>query len=179
MPLVDMKDMPGRAYRNRNAVGGFDLVSLDFLEAIVAATEATRAPEILSPTESHFEYYDFELAMAATVTAVRRTTVPVAIHLDHGASPESAVRAINLGCNGIMVDASQQAFAANIAACRLSRVMPTPTPRPRCSVRPRWCRWSAARWRSACASRYRCSSLTGRGVVPSASRPAAPRELIH
>jgi len=29
MPLVDMKDMLHHAYRNRYAVGAFDLVSLD------------------------------------------------------------------------------------------------------------------------------------------------------
>jgi fructose-bisphosphate aldolase, class II len=35
MPLVDMKDMLDHAYRNRYAVGAFDLVSLDFLEEII------------------------------------------------------------------------------------------------------------------------------------------------
>lgn len=118
MPLVDMQAMLQHAHRHRYAVGAFDLVSLDFLEAIVAGAEAQRAPVILSLAESHFEYYDFELAMAATVTAARRATVPVAIHLDHGAAFDSAVRAINLGCNGVMVDASKLPFEENVAATR-------------------------------------------------------------
>ncbi len=114
MPLVNMRDMLNHAYQNGYAVGGFDLVSLDFLEAILSAAEARRAPVILSLAESHFEYYDFELAMSASEAAARRATVPVAIHLDHGASFESAVKAINLGCNGVMVDASHEAFAGNV-----------------------------------------------------------------
>lgn len=118
MPLVDMRDMLQHAYQNDYAIGGFDLVSLDFLEAIVTAAEHTRAPIILSLAESHFEYYDFELAMAATEAAARRATVPVAIHLDHGASLDSAVRAINLGCNGVMVDASHADLADNIKLTR-------------------------------------------------------------
>jgi fructose-bisphosphate aldolase class II len=118
MPLVNMRDMLQHAYRNRYAVGGFDLVSLDFLEAIMAAGEAQRAPLILSLAESHFEYYDFELAMAAAEQAAKRSSIPVAIHLDHGASLESAVSAINLGCNGVMVDASHEAFAGNVAITR-------------------------------------------------------------
>lgn len=118
MPLVNMRDMLGHAYQHGYAVGGFDLVSLDFLEAIMAAAEAKRAPVILSLAESHFEYYDFELAMEAAELAARRATVPVAIHLDHGASHESAVRAINAGCNGVMVDASQSTFADNVALTR-------------------------------------------------------------
>lgn len=115
MPLVNMRDMLEHAYRNGYAVGGFDLVSLDFLEAIMAAGEAQRSPLILSLAESHFEYYDFELAMAAAEQAAKRSSIPVAIHLDHGASFESAIKAINLGCNGVMVDASHEAFEGNVA----------------------------------------------------------------
>ncbi|MGD8999438.1 MAG: ketose-bisphosphate aldolase [Granulosicoccaceae bacterium] len=115
MPLVNMRDMLNHAYSNGYAVGGFDLVSLDFLEAIIAAGEAKRSPLILSLAESHFEYYDFKLAMAATELAAKRASVPVAIHLDHGASFESAVAAINAGCNGVMVDASHEAFDGNVA----------------------------------------------------------------
>ncbi len=118
MPLVHMRDMLQHAHRHRYAVGAYDLVDLAFLEAIVAGAEATRAPVILSLAESHFEYYDFELAMAATVTAARRATVPVAIHLDHGGSLESARRGIRFGCNGVMVDASHLPFEENVARTR-------------------------------------------------------------
>ncbi|MCG6859875.1 MAG: class II fructose-bisphosphate aldolase [Chromatiaceae bacterium] len=118
MPLVDMKDMLEHAHRNRYAVGAFDLLSLGFLEAIMRGCERTRAPVILSLAESHFEHFDFDLAMAATERAARRAEIPVAIHLDHGTSLESAVRAINRGCNGVMVDASHLDFAGNVALTR-------------------------------------------------------------
>lgn len=114
MPLVNMRDMLQHAYKNSYAVGGFDLVSLDFLEAIMAGAEAKRSPVILSLAESHFEFYDFELAMSAAVAAAKRASVPVAIHLDHGASYESAVKGINLGCNGVMVDISNAPFENNV-----------------------------------------------------------------
>jgi len=115
VPLVNMRDMVQHAYRNGYAVGGFDLVSLDFLEAILSAAEARRSPVILSLAESHFDYYDFRLAMAAAEVAAQRASVPVAIHLDHGASFESAVKAINAGCNGVMVDASHESLESNVA----------------------------------------------------------------
>ena len=118
MPLVNMRDMLNHAYQNGYAVGAFDLVSLDFLEGIMDAAERCHAPVILSLAESHFEYFDFELAMPAVVAAARRATIPVAIHLDHGESFESAVQGINLGCNGIMVDSSQQTLADNIKMTR-------------------------------------------------------------
>ena len=115
MALVHMKDMLEHAYRHGYAVGGFDLVSLDFLQAILQAAENARAPVILSLAESHFEHYDFELIMAATLRAAERATIPVAIQLDHGTSLVSAIRAINLGCNAVMVDASQQPQEKNIS----------------------------------------------------------------
>jgi len=118
MPMVDMKDMLTHAYRNAYAVGGFDLVSLDFLEAIVAAAEHARSPVILSLAESHFEHYDFELIMAAAEKAAHRSGVPIAIHLDHGVTQASAVRAIRYGCNGVMVDASHENFTDNVARTR-------------------------------------------------------------
>jgi fructose-bisphosphate aldolase class II len=118
MALVNMRDMLHHAHRHSYAVAAFDLVSLDFLEAIIRAAEACRAPVILSLAESHFEYFDFELAMAATEAAARRTWVPVAIHLDHGASLETAVKAIRLGCNGVMVDASTLPFEDNVMRTR-------------------------------------------------------------
>jgi fructose-bisphosphate aldolase class II len=118
MALVNMRDMLHHAHRHSYAVAAFDLVSLDFLEAIIKAAEACRAPVILSLAESHFEYFDFELAMAATEAAARRTWVPVAIHLDHGASLETAVKAIRLGCNGVMVDASTLPFEDNVVRTR-------------------------------------------------------------
>jgi len=118
MPLVHMGDMLRHAYENQYAVGAFDVVSLDFISGIIAAAEEKQAPMIISLAESHFGYFDFELLMAAVVRAAERTTVPVAIHLDHGESLHSAVRAINLGCTGVMVDASALPLADNIARTR-------------------------------------------------------------
>lgn len=118
MPLVNMKDMLHHAYCNGYAVGAFDLRNLDFLEAIVAAAESARAPVILSLNESHFDNFDFELLISAVEVAAQRAVVPMAIHLDHGENPDSAVKAIRLGCNGVMVDASQLPLGENLEITR-------------------------------------------------------------
>jgi len=118
MALVNMRDMIYHAYDNGYAVGAFDLVSLDFLEAVIGAAERSRAPVILSIAEPHFAHYDFELMMPAVEAAARRASVPVAIQLDHGSSMESAIKAINLGCNGVMLDASNLDLPANIDATK-------------------------------------------------------------
>ncbi|MES9972542.1 MAG: ketose-bisphosphate aldolase [Candidatus Thiodiazotropha sp.] len=118
MPLVNMKEMLQHAYGNGYAVGAFDLINLDFLEGILDAAETCEAPVILSLAESHFEYFDFEQLMPAVERAARNASVPVAIHLDHGESLQSAKTAINYGCNGVMVDASHSSLEDNIHTTR-------------------------------------------------------------
>lgn len=118
MPLVNIKDMLIHAHRHGYAVGAFDVVSLDFVTGIMAAAEQSRSPVILSLAESHFDYFDFELLMSAVETAAQRASVPVAIHFDHGMTLESAVNAIRLGCNGVMVDASERPFNKNVELTR-------------------------------------------------------------
>jgi fructose-bisphosphate aldolase, class II len=116
MALVNMCDLLHHAYDNNYAVGAFDLVSLDFLEAVIDAAEHCRASIILSIAEPHFAHYDFELMLPAIEAAAKRTSIPVAIQLDHGSSLETATKAINLGCNGIMLDVSDASLADNIKA---------------------------------------------------------------
>jgi len=123
MPLVNLKDMLTHAYQNGYAVGAFDAVSLDFVTGIMDAAEETRSPVILSVAESHFDYFDFELLMSAMETAAKRATVPVAIHMDHAMSLDTAVRSIRHGCNGVMVDASHLPLDKNITETLAVREM--------------------------------------------------------
>lgn len=114
MALVNMRDLLYHAYENSYAVGAFDLVSLDFLEAVINAAECSRAPVILSVAEPHFSYYDLDLMMPAVEAAAKRAAIPVAIQLDHATSVESARRAINLGCNGITLCSANRYLPDNI-----------------------------------------------------------------
>jgi fructose-bisphosphate aldolase class II len=117
VPLIDLQDLLQHARRHGYAVGGFEPQSLDDIGAIFGAAENTRAPLVLSVRDAGARY-DFELAMAVAETAARRTEVPVALELARGASHESAVRAIRLGCNGVTLDAAQEMFPENVARTR-------------------------------------------------------------
>jgi fructose-bisphosphate aldolase class II len=118
MAMVDMKDLLHHAFNNRYAVGAFEVVSLDFLQAVIDAAEKARSPVILNVVETHFELYDVELLMAAIVQAAKRAAVPVAVHMDHCASLETAQHAIQLGCNSVMFDAAAESFPVNVENTR-------------------------------------------------------------
>jgi fructose-bisphosphate aldolase class II len=55
---------------------------------------------------------------AAAERAAQRATVPVALHFDRARSPEVAIRAINLGCNGLGAAVAHESFPANVAQAR-------------------------------------------------------------
>lgn len=64
MPVVDLKQMLNHAYQHRYAIGAFDVVSLDFITAVIDAAEESQSPVILSLAESHFDYFDFVFSVA-------------------------------------------------------------------------------------------------------------------
>lgn len=119
MPMVDMRDMLHHAYENGYAVGAFEVVDLDFLGAVLDAAERCRAPIILSVAEARFSHGDFETVMPAIESAARRASVPTAIHFEYGSGLDAAVRAINLGCNGVMIDTSREPLDRNLTFTRL------------------------------------------------------------
>lgn len=114
MPLVNMKDMLEHAYRHNYAVGSFDLAGLEFLQGVMGAAERCRAPVILSLRDAGSEPYDFDLLVCAVERAAERASIPAAIHMRHGTDADAALRAINRGCNGVMVDASDRPLGENI-----------------------------------------------------------------
>lgn len=118
MPLVDLKGMLRHARANGYAVGAYNAVDSNFVAAIVAGAEAARAPVIISFAEAHFAHYDFPALIAAAESMGRRAGVPVALCLDHGCGPDSAIAAIRAGVNGVMIDASHLPFDDNVAATR-------------------------------------------------------------
>lgn len=118
MAMVNMKDLLNHAYNNRYAVGAFEVVSLNFLQAVIDAAEKTRSPVILNIVEPHFDLYDLELLMAAVMRAAKRASVPIAVHMDHCSKLETIHAAMRLGCNSVMFDAAAETFPVNVERTR-------------------------------------------------------------
>ena len=114
MAMVNMQDLLQHAYENRYAVGAFEIVSLDFLQAVIEAAECARSPVILNIVETHSVMFDVESLMAAVICSARRTSVPVCVQLDHCASTEAIKNGIRLGCNSVMFDGSHECFTDNV-----------------------------------------------------------------
>ncbi|MCZ0703644.1 fructose-bisphosphate aldolase class II [Natronobacillus azotifigens] len=118
MPLVSMTQMLQDAKAGGYAVGQFNINNLEYIQAILQAAEEEKSPVILGVSEGAGRYmggYGVVVAMVTSVMEAQGTTVPVAIHLDHGSSFEQCAKAIHAGFTSVMIDASHDPFEENVA----------------------------------------------------------------
>jgi len=115
MPLVPMKEILQKAHRHGYAVGAFNVVNPEFLEAIIETAAAKESPVILNIAEVHFPFVNLETICPAISALASRTSIPVALNLDHGVSFEAIVRALRNGFSSVMFDGSKSGFEENIA----------------------------------------------------------------
>ncbi|TVP85599.1 MAG: class II fructose-1,6-bisphosphate aldolase [Alkalicoccus sp.] len=118
MPLVSMKEMLETAKANSYGVGQFNLNNLEFTQAILQAAEEEQSPVILGVSEGAAKYMGGFKSVVAIVEGLMdsyNTTVPVAIHLDHGSSFEKCVEAMYAGFTSVMIDGSHFPLEENIA----------------------------------------------------------------
>ncbi|WP_404455908.1 class II fructose-1,6-bisphosphate aldolase [Virgibacillus necropolis] len=118
MPLVSMKEMLETGKENSYAVGQFNVNNMEYAQAILQAAEEEKSPVILGVSEGAARYMGGFKVVVAMVKALMEeygTTVPVAIHLDHGSSFEKCAQAIQAGFTSVMIDASHDPLDDNIA----------------------------------------------------------------
>src|SRR5690625_3384847 len=109
MSLVSMKEMLNKGKENSYAVGQFNLNNLEYTQAILQAAEEEKSPVILGVSEGAARYmggFKVVVAMVESLMEEYGTSVPVAIHLDHGSSFAACAEAIHAGFTSVMIDAS-------------------------------------------------------------------------
>lgn len=115
--LITGKEMLDIARDNKFAVPAFNAGSGQLLTAVIEACEETNSPFIMAihPLELEFLRDSF---VSQVLYEAHRTKVPVAIHLDHGASYEQVIHAIQLGFTSVMIDSSHLPFEENIEVAK-------------------------------------------------------------
>ena len=120
MGLVDAATLVRHASRHRYAVvqintnGG----TYDITRAIVEVAEELSAPVILGAYENNLKYRGYEYAAMQMRFFGQRASVPVAVHLDHGASLDACRQAIEAGFTSVMIDGSHLPIGRNIEQTR-------------------------------------------------------------
>jgi len=118
MPLVTLNEILPAARAAGNAVGAFNVANYETAVAAMTAAEREQRPVILAT----YHRLLGDPRLGALIAAMRylgeHSPVPVAIHLDHGATIDQVKRAVDLGYTSVMLDGSRLPLAENIAVTR-------------------------------------------------------------
>ncbi len=119
MGLVNTREMFQKAMAEGYAVPAYNFNNLEQLQAIVIGCAETRSPVILQCSESAIKYIHPALlphlvAGALAMIEERGVDIPVALHLDHGATFEIAKNCIDSGFSSVMIDGSHHRYETNV-----------------------------------------------------------------
>lgn len=117
--LIPFREITRDALRRRYAVGAFNCLSVENVMGAVAAAEELHSPIILQLAEVQFPEAPMELMAPVFLRAARDAKVPVAVHLDHGRSIETCIRAVREGFTSVMFDGVELPFEENAEQTRL------------------------------------------------------------
>jgi fructose-bisphosphate aldolase class II len=84
MGLVNGKEILEAANKGRYAVGAFNISNLEILQGVVVGCVETQSPLIIAVSEGAIQYAGFEYIVAMVRAAAALTSIPMALHLDHG-----------------------------------------------------------------------------------------------
>lgn len=115
--LVNMKEMLIKATKEGKAIPQFNINNLEWTRYILEACEKKGNPVILGVSEGaikHIGGYITTIKIIEGLVEDLKITIPVVIHLDHGSSFESCVKAIEAGFTSVMIDLTKQPIEKNI-----------------------------------------------------------------
>lgn len=115
--LMNMKSILAVANENNFAIPAFNTSHSMIMRGVLEASEEMNAPVIIEvhPDELSFARTSF---ITALVEEAHKSTVPVCIHLDHGANLDQVITAIQCGYTSVMIDASSRPFEENVQICK-------------------------------------------------------------
>jgi len=118
MPLASLIDMYAKANKESYAIPQFNVNNLEFVQAALEVAEELKAPIILAASKSAIKYAGLNYLMAMVKAGCSNISVPIAMHLDHGAEPADAKMCIDAGFTSVMIDASHEPLEGNIATTK-------------------------------------------------------------
>lgn len=115
--LMNMKELLKVANEQSFAVPAFNIADYSMFNGIMEICEEAQAPVIIAIHPDELYHVGADMVTAVREKALK-SSVPVCIHLDHGASIEQVLLAIKSGYTSVMIDGSSLPFAENIALCK-------------------------------------------------------------
>ena len=109
MPLVPMRTLLDHAAENGYGIAAFNVNDMEQIQAIMEAAKETESPVIVQASRGARKFsQDAYLRHLMLAAAELYPWIPIAMHQDHGNSPETCQSAIDNGFTSVMMDGSLQ-----------------------------------------------------------------------
>lgn len=118
MPLVTTTEMFKKAYEGGYAIGAFNVNNMEIVQAITEAADELRSPIILQCSSGARKYAKHAYLVHLVKAALEETSIPIALHLDHGGDFEICKQCIDGGFTSVMIDGSSLSYEDNIAVSK-------------------------------------------------------------
>lgn len=112
--LVNGKELLDVANANYFAVPAFNVSDYAMMNGLFEISEEKESPLLIAIHPDELRHIGVDM-LHAIIARANRSSVPVTIHLDHGASYEQVLAAIQAGFTSVMIDGSMLPFDENIA----------------------------------------------------------------
>ena len=112
--LVNMNEVLYPAKKGKYAVGLFNTVNLELARGVIAAAEELHSPVIIGTAEILLPYGPLEELSYFLLPMIKKASVPIVLHLDHGLQEETCKKALELGFSSIMYDCSMDEYDTNV-----------------------------------------------------------------
>lgn len=115
--LVNSKEMLLIAKRNHYAIPQFNINNLEWTKYILETMNKLKRPVILGVSEGAIQYmggYKTVFALVKALIEDLQIQIPVCLHLDHGSTVDSCIKAVDAGFTSVMIDASKYSLEDNI-----------------------------------------------------------------
>lgn len=113
--LVTTKEMFARSREKGYAIVAPDYWDSHSCKTYVETAEELHVPVILSFAQAHQDMLSLEEAYELGRFYGEKSSMPVALHLDHGLDVETVKKAVDMGFTSVMIDASAQPYEVNVA----------------------------------------------------------------
>lgn len=115
MTLISSTPLLQTARSGGYCIGAFNVHTLEMLQAVVEAAEETQSPLIIQSTVGTVKHLGPDYIAKAALVASERSSVPIALHLDHCSDFNIIMQCIRAGYTSVMIDASHEQFDVNVA----------------------------------------------------------------
>ncbi|MBR1778924.1 MAG: class II fructose-1,6-bisphosphate aldolase [Clostridia bacterium] len=115
MPIVNTKEMLQKAYKEKYAVGAFNICNMETIQGISCAAEDLYSPLILQASPGAIQYAGVDYLVNLVQVTADKTPLPIALHLDHGSDFEICKKCIDKGFSSVMIDGSSLDYEENVS----------------------------------------------------------------